>query len=54
MVQALYTSVSFLKAGQLSAAPVLPLLMLLNFKSIAPNLRHFERGFGFDAVLFAN
>jgi len=50
MVQALYTSVSFLKAGQLSAAPVLPLLLLLNFKSIGPNMRLLERGFDFDAV----
>lgn len=48
MVKALYTSVRFLKAGQPSAAPVLPLLR--NFKSIGLNLRHLERGFGFDAV----
>ena len=50
MVQALYTSVSFLKAGQLSAVPVLPLPILINFKSTGPILRHLERGFGFDAV----
>ena len=50
MVQALYTSASFLKAGQLSAAPVLPLLILLSFKSTGPNVRLLERGFDFDAV----
>ncbi len=49
-MQAHDTSASFLKAGQLSAAPVSPLLILLNFKSTAPNLRLLERGFGFDAV----
>ena len=42
MVQAQHTSASVLKAGQLSAVPVLPLLILLSFKPTGPNLRLLE------------